>query len=252
MARPRIIYKNRWREGTMLTPSSQDPQHPATDTQIDTKAMFWQASSKTSPANLPVNLGATYEINFVAILDHNIESNGVTIKFEGADNSAFTVGLVTRTLTYNETNIFAFITAFTKQYVRLRLEKATDFTDYPRVATISCSKHFELNRSERPGYGWGPEDPSVVEEGDSGVAFVCEKPGINVGNFPFVGISDAVKAEILNFLDEVGIHDAFVLCFNYADPNNESVWVRNSEVVIPRWDGTNNCWIWELRVREVK
>ncbi|NVM57166.1 MAG: hypothetical protein HWN51_03480, partial [Desulfobacterales bacterium] len=120
MARPRIIYKNRWREGTMLTPSSQDPQHPATDTQIDTKAMFWQASSKTSPANLPVNLGAAYEINFVVILDHNIESTGVTIKFEGADNSAFTVGLVTRTLTYNETNIFAFITAFTKQYVRLR------------------------------------------------------------------------------------------------------------------------------------
>lgn len=252
MARPRIIYKNRWKEGTMLTPSSQDPQHPATDTQIDSKSMFYKASSKTSPCNLPNDLGAAYEIDFVAILAHNIEPSGVTIKFQGADNAAFDSGLVTRTLTHNAVNIFEFISAFTKRYVRLRLEKATDFTDYPLVATILCSKHFELNRSERPGYGWGPEDPSVVEEGDSGVAFVCEKPRMKVGSFPFVGINDAVRAEILSFLDEAGVHSAFVLCFNYADPNNESVWVRNSEAVIPRWDGTSNSWIWELRVREVK
>ncbi|MBA7692982.1 hypothetical protein ES703_101557 [subsurface metagenome] len=108
-----------------------------------------------------------------------------------------------------------------------------------------------MNRSERPGYGWGPEDPSVVEEGDSGVAFAWEKPRKNVGNFPFVGISNAVRAEILNFLDEVGIHKAFVLCFDYADSDNESVWVRNSEAVIPRWQD-ENFWTWELRVREVK
>lgn len=251
MARPRIIYDSVWRKGTALTPSSQDPQHPSTDTQIDTLSMYWKASSKTSPALVPVNLGSAKEIDFVAILAHNIEPSGVTIKFQGADNAAFDSGLVTKTLTYNATNIFEFFTAFTKQYVRLRLEKGSDFTDYPQVATILCSKYFELNRSERAGYERGHEDPSVVEEGDELVIFTQEKPRIEIGSFPFVGISDAVRATILNFIEEVGIHKAFVLCFDYSDANNESMWVRNSEVTIPKWMGVQNCWAWELRVREI-
>jgi hypothetical protein len=252
MARPRIIYDNLWGKATALTPSSENSQHPSTDTQIDTLSMYWQASSKTSPANVPMNLGSAKEINFVAILAHNIEPSGVTIKFQGADNSAFSSGLVTRTLTYNATNIFAFITAFTKQYVRLRLEKGTDFTDFPQVATIICGKHFELNRSEGTGFESGPEDPSVVEEGDALVAFTQEKPRIEVGSFPFTGIDDVTKAEILDFIEEVGIHKAFVLCFDYNDPNNESVWVRNAEISRPRWQGVQNCWAWELRIREIK
>jgi len=252
MARPRIIY-NRWKDGTMLTPSSEDSQHLAVDTQADTKSMFYKASSLISPCKVPNNLITPQVIDFVAILGHNFEATGVTIKFQGAINSAFTEGLVTEELTYNAMNIHKFFTAWpAKQYVQVLLEKGTNFTDYPQFAIVVCGKYFELNRGEREGYGWGPEDPSVVEEGDSGVAFVSEKPRINVGNFPFVGISDAVKAQILSFLEEVGIHDAFVLCFNYADPNNESVWVRNSEPVIPRWGGQANNWTWELRVREVK
>lgn len=254
MPRPRIIFNNLWRKGTALTPSPvADAQHPLPDSQIDTKSMYFKASVATSPCYLPMNLGAgAGTINFVAILGHNIES-GATITFEEDDNSGFTSPTATPAFTWSADNIFEFLaTPLTGQFVRLKLVKAGGFAVAPQVATILCGSYFELNRSERPGYGWGPEDPSVVEEGDSGVAFVCEKPRINVGNFPFVGISDAVRAEILSFLDEVGIHGAFVLCFNYADPNNESVWVRNSEAVIPRWDGTNDCWIWELRVREVK
>lgn len=255
MARPRIIH-SLWRDGTMLAPSSQDPQHPAIDTQADTKSMFYKALSLTAPCKVPNDLITPQVIDFVAILDHNFGAigAGITIKFQGATNSGFTTGVETETLAPNPTNIHKFFTAWAaKPYVRVLLEKAAgDFDDYPQFANVICGKHFELNRSEREGYGWGPEDPSVVEEGDSGVAFAWEKPRKNVGNFPFVGINDAVRAEILSFLDKVGVHNAFVLCFDYADPNNESVWVRNSEAVIPKWVGVNNCWSWELRVREIK
>ncbi|MBA7671612.1 hypothetical protein ES703_79771 [subsurface metagenome] len=254
MARPRIIYENLWKKGIALTPSpAADSQHPLSDTQLNTLNMYFKASTAATPCTMPMDLKAgTRSINFIAILGHNIES-GATITFEEADNSGFNSPTETPAFQWSAKNIFEFLaTPLTEQYVRLKLVKAGGFAAPPQVATILCGSYFELNRSEREGYGLGPEDPSVVEEGDSGVAFVCEKPRMNVGNFPFVGISDAVKVQILSFLDKVGISDAFVLCFNYADPNNESIWVRNSEAVIPRWGGQANNWIWELRVREVK
>ena len=62
---PRLIYDNFWRKGTMLTPSSEDSKHPATDTQIDTLEMYWQASAVNEAVILPNNLCGAKEINFV-------------------------------------------------------------------------------------------------------------------------------------------------------------------------------------------
>lgn len=249
--KPRIIYDNFWRKGTILTPSSEEPQHPATDTQIDTMSMYWKASSKTSPVTLPVNLGSAKEIDFVAILAHNIESSGVVITFEGDDVDTFdSGGFVTRTLTYNVTNIFEFITAFTKQYVRLKLVKAAgDFTDYPQVATIICGKHFELNRSIGPGYEEGSEDFSELEYSDSQIIFSQEKEIIDVKSLPFRGLTDATREEILLFFKEVGIHKAFVICFDSSNPNSESHWVINTEIVNPSYQ-KDDCWTWQLNIRE--
>ncbi|MCK4794491.1 MAG: hypothetical protein KAV87_62760 [Desulfobacteraceae bacterium] len=44
MTKVRFI-KSLWRAGTMLTPSSEDPKHPALDTQIDTKEMYWKSGA---------------------------------------------------------------------------------------------------------------------------------------------------------------------------------------------------------------
>jgi len=159
MTKVRLI-KSLWREGTILTPSSEDPKHPATDTQIDTKAQFWKASGTSTPITVPCNLGTAQEIDSVIILGHNLPS-GTTVQFEGADNSGFTTGLITRTLTWNANNIFAFITAFTKRYVRLKASGT--FTVAPQVATILCGKYFQPSRTFVKSYSKGREDFSEFE-----------------------------------------------------------------------------------------
>ncbi|MCK4783574.1 MAG: hypothetical protein KAV87_07485, partial [Desulfobacteraceae bacterium] len=252
MAKPRIIYNNLWRKGTALTPSSENPQHPSTDTQIDTLSMFYRASAKTSPCTIPMNLGAAPgAIDFVAILAQNIESSGVVITFEGADNATFDSGFVTRTITYNATNIFQFITTFTKQYVRLKLVKAGgDFTDYPQVATILCGSYFELSKTVGLSYEEGYEDFSELEYSDSQVIFAQEKEIIDIKTLPFRGLNNATRANILLFFNECGIHKAFVICFDATDANNESHWVVNSELIAPNYE-QSDCWHWQLVIKEI-
>jgi len=252
MAKARFIYNNLWRTGTMLTPSSENPQHPATDTQIDTLSMFYRASSKSSPCTIPNNLGSEKEINFVAILAHNIESSGVVITFEGDNVSTFDSGdFVSRTITYNATNIFEFFTAFTRQYVRLKLVKgAGDFTNYPQVATILCGSYFEPNCNFDWRYVEGDVDPSKISYSDSMVVFAQEKDEIFRGEYFFASLSDIAVVSVQELITLCGIHKAFVICFDYENANTESRWVRLLEVSQP--DAIfHNIWSWSCPIEEV-
>lgn len=243
--------KSLWRVGTMLSPSSQDPKHPATDTQIDTKAQFYKASSKSSPCNVPCDLGSAQEINFVAIHDHNFESSGVTIKFQGADNSAFSSGLVTRTLSYNATDIFAFVTALTKRYVRVRLEKGTDFTDYPQFATVICGKYFEPSRTFVKSYSKGREDFSEFEYSDSINLFAQDKPVLKKWVLPFKGLTNTDISSVLSLLEGCKTIKAFVVVFDYNSPNSDSHLVRFTELSSPEYQHVD-YWNWEAPLIEVK
>lgn len=253
MAKARFIYNNLWRDGIMLAPSSENPQHPATDTQIDTLSMFCRASSKTSPFTIPLNQGATPDaIDFVAILAHNIESSGVVITLEGADNSAFDSGFVSRTITYNATNIFEFVTIFTKQYVRLKLVKAGgDFTDYPQVATIICGKYFEPNCNFDWKYTEGDIDSSRIEYSDSMVIFAQEKDEIFRGEYLFASLDDTAVISVQELITLCGIHKAFIVCFDYNNANTESRWVRLLSVSQPK-AVFHNIWGWSCPIEEIK
>jgi len=249
-AKPRLVWNNLWRQGTVLTPSSEDSQHPATDTQIDTRSMYFKASSKSSPCNVPNNLGSAQEINFVAIIDHNFESAGVTIKFQGADDAAFTVNLETRTLTYNATNIFAFINAFTRQYVRVRLEKGANFTDYPQFAIVACGEYAELNRRFAPEYEIGEEDFSEEEYSDSQVLFAQEKETLNIRRYSYQALNGTSINEIFSMFEECKTIRAFIFCLNYKNPNPNTLWVRNSELNSPIC--RNGVWYWDMAIKEVR
>lgn len=250
MAKPRIIYNNLWRKGTALTASPvADPQHPLTDTQIDTLSMYFKSSATTSPCYLPMNLGAgAGAINFLAILGHNIPS-GTTVTFEHDDNSGFTTP-TSIAITYNATNIFQFFAAFTEQYVRVKLVKAGGFGSAPQVATILCGSYFELNRTVGLGYEEGSEDFSEVEFSDSQVLFAQEKEIIDIKTLPFIGLDNATREHILLLFKEVGIHKAFVICFDSSDANNKSHWVVNVELINPRYQ-QSDFWNWELVMREI-
>jgi len=251
-AKTRLIYKNLWRVGTALTPSPvADPQHPLTDTQIDTKSMYFKSSALTHPSLLPMNLGGIKEVNFVAVLGHNFADIGadLTLQFQLASNATFDADLETIALTYNADNIFQFFTAYTRQYVRLRIERAINFAVHPQVGTILCGKYSELNRRFAPEYEVGEEDFSEVEFGDSQVLFAQEKDTLNIRRYSYQALNGASINEIHSMFKECKTIKAFVFCLDYSDPNSNSLWVRNSELNSPVC--RNGVWYWEMAIEEV-
>ena len=252
MAKARFIYNNLWREGTPLAASPiADPQHPLADTQIDTLSMCFKASAKTTPCTIPMDLGAAKEIDFVAILGHNIDSDAV-ITFEGATNSTFDAGLVSRTLTYNATNVFEFFTAFTKQYVRIKLVSGNgDFSAAPQVATILCGSYFEPNCNFDWKYLEGDVDLSEISYSDSMVVFAQEKDKIFRGEYLFASLNDTYATKVQELITLCGIHKAFVICFDYANANTQSRWVRLLEVSRPEAI-FHDIWSWSCPIEEIK
>lgn len=55
----RIVYSNLWKAGTIIAKSSEHPQYPATDTQIDTPSQFWRSRNGTGSGNGLFVIGAT-------------------------------------------------------------------------------------------------------------------------------------------------------------------------------------------------
>ncbi len=256
-AKTRLIYDNLWRKSTMGTVgaapfvSSEDPQHPATDTQIDTLSMYWKASDNEATVTIPINQGATPgAIDFVAILGHNIEAAGVVITLEGATNAAFGAGFVTRTITHNVTNIFEFVTTFTKQYVRIKLVRAAGvFPILPQIATILCGNYLEFNRRFAPQYEIGEEDFSEMEYSDSQVLFSQQRQTLNVRRYSYQALNNASASGILAMFEEAKTIKAFAVCLDHTAPNTNTLWVRNSELNPPVC--RNGVWYWDMAITEI-
>jgi len=251
-AKIRLIYDNLWRKGTALTADPiADPQHPVSDTQIDSLSMFFKASAKTSPCTVPVDLGAgTIDIDFIAILGHNIP-NGVTIKFQEDTVSNFAHPTDTPAFTWQANNIFEFLaTPLTEQYVQLHLtDGGSDFAAEPQIATILCGKYAELNRRFAPEYEIGEEDFSEFEYSDSQVLFAQEKETLNIRRYSYQALNTASKDDILAMFKECKTIKAFAFCHDYTAPNLNTLWVRNSELNSPVC--RNGVWYWEMAIVEI-
>lgn len=249
--KPRLIYDNLWRKGTAM-PSDPvaDPQHPVSDTQIDTKSMYWKSSDKAiTPTYIEMNLGAgAGAIDFVAILGHNIPS-GTTVTLEHDDNADFS-SPTSIPVTYYATNMHQFFTAFTEQWVRVKLVKAGGFASAPQVATILCGSYFEPDRNFVVPYLQGIEDYSEIELSDSVILFGQEKPRLKTWLLPFRGLDDASKVKALALMDECGIHRAFVIVFDSDNPNTDSHLVRLEELVSPENQHVE-YWNWEMAIKEI-
>ncbi len=256
-AKTRLIYDNLWRKGTMGTVgaapfvSSEDPQHPATDTQIDTLSMYWEASSDEQTVTIPIDQGGTPgAIDFVAILGHNIEDVGVVITIEGATNNTFAAGFESQVIDHHETNIFQFLTSFTKQYVRIKLVRAAAvFPILPQIATILCGSYLEFNRRFAPVYEIGEEDFSTMEFSDSQVLFAQDKETLDIRRYSYQALDTASMTGILAMFAECKTIKGFAFCHNYSDPNPNTLWVRNSELNSPVC--RNGVWYWEIAIMEI-
>ena len=64
MENTRIIYKNYWRDGNIYGYSSQHPQHPATDSQVDTLLQFFRSRYGSGSGNGLITIGSKKYIDF--------------------------------------------------------------------------------------------------------------------------------------------------------------------------------------------
>jgi len=252
-AKTRLIYNNLWRKGTALPADPvADPQHPVSDTMMDTKSMYFQSSTLGHPLLLPMDLGGAKEVDFVAIIGHNFADigAGLTIQFQLASNDVFGADLETIDLTYAADNMFKFFTAYTRQYVRLRVERAGDFTVAPKVGAILCGKYAEFNRRFAPDYEIGEEDFSEEEYGDSQVLFAQEKDTLNIRRYSYQALNTTSKDDILAMFKECKTIKAFAVCLDHTAANTNTLWVKNAELNSPVC--RRGVWYWEMAIMEVK
>lgn len=252
-AKTRLIYDNLWRKGgnALVSTPVADPQHPVSDTQIDTLSMYWKASNKTTtPTYVPMDLKAgTRSINFIAILGHKIDSDAVII-FQEDDADNFPSPTDTPAFTWSATNIFQFLaTPLTEQFVRLKLTRVGGFTVEPQVATILCGNYLEFNRRFAPEYEIGEQDFSEMEYSDSQVLFSQQRETLNVRRYSYQALDDDSANGILAMFKEVKTIKAFAVCLDHTAANTNTLWVRNSELNAPVC--RNGVWYWDMAITEI-
>ena len=250
MTKTRILYRNLWRNGTLLACSSENPQFPMENTQDDMVDLpFRTAAGDDDAETIDADLGAANEYDFVAILGHNLTS-GATITVYGADDDAFTSNVVSDVITHNGNNIFAFLDAArTKRYCRFKFEDASNPDTYINIGVLVVGKYYELTRPP-VGQQVGPTDPTEMERTPSGARIGTQDlQPFNLWRLPYKGLSDADALAIRAMLAEVGVKYNVVLCLDSAAPNTNSYWVNFAELAQPDRSHANS-WTWEASLEE--
>jgi len=252
MALPIVIYKNFWRDGAILSASSENPQFPAEYTQDDSRMLFTRTLDVTGAKTWVCDLGEALEYDFAGILGHNFTSGATPIKVEGADDAAFTIAVVSDTLTYNGNNIFETLAAArTKRYIRLSVTDGANPSAYLQIGVIVIGKGGALNRFHSQGYQEGQLNATEVEFSPSMNMFtVQERPGVEAKVLQFNGLNDVSAVVIKALIAECGIHKGWVIGLDAAAMNTSSTWVHLTELELPICQH-NNFWTWAASISEI-
>ena len=241
----------RWNTGT----------HKATD--ISALAGFSDAADDTGAATytsdyrrihyprawIPLDTVNITGAQFFAGISHNI-SSAATIKFIGADDSAFTTNVVEIAVTWNATSIFYFHSSVvSRQYWGLEIQDPTNSQAYVMVGTIVVGPYWEPTRSFGK-HAEGKDDPSEIEHSDSGDVFCQRKKVSDVWSLPFSGLTDSDKDLALALLEDVGLSNGIIICTDYNYPNSYSSWVLLLDLKEAE-KKHDNYWTWALTVREI-
>ncbi len=231
---PKLCYINLWANGEIIACSSENPQAPAEGTQETSREFPWRTAAGELAETVDNDLGAALEYDLVGILGHNLGPDAV-VQIIGADDAAFTVNVVTDTLTYVGNDLWAILgTARTKRYVRLSITDAANPDNYLEIGPVMLGLAVELSTGHAAPYEHGAEDQSVVEKTPGLVSLVTDRRGsVNVWGLEFKGLSDASLATVRGLQETLGNRPAFAFCFDPTIPNGNTLWVLIRESSLP-------------------
>lgn len=236
-----VGYRNLWAAGTIIACSSENPQAPAEGTQEPSREFPWRTVAGQLAETVDNDLGAALEYDLVGILGHNL-TPAATIQVIGADDDAFSVNVVTDTMTHVGNDLWAILgAARTKRYVRLSIADAANPDNYLEVGPVVLMKAYELNREEAPPELKASEDRSVVELTMANVALVTDRrEPLDVRGLNLTSLSDAAAAVLEDLLATIGVRPAWALCFDATAPNGNTYWVRIREHSVLTRQSTND------------
>jgi len=199
---------------------------------------------------LYINAGSAQLVNFVGILNHTISANA-TVSFRSGNNANFAGENSDSMGTLNAGNHFQFLAANRiAQYFRILILDADNPNSYIQMGPIILGKYWQPNYTFAKDYTKGKVDDSLIEESHALVEYGQIRPRRRTWSLPFpMGLTQADADEIVTFFDTVGLVHGFVVCFDYAYPNTNSYFVKNSELTDPTYLHYNN-WSWQLALRE--
>lgn len=201
-------------------------------------------------AYISCNLGAAYEINYMALLNHNFSASA-TISVIGASDSAFTTDISTTSVTYNASNIRKHLaSSVTRQYWKIQVADPTNTNSYIQLATPILTKYWQPAINIKLGYSDGYDDISPIEMSDSLNEFGQEKPIYKDVEYPLI-VSDSEKTtDVDSFLQWTGIVYGYDVCLDYDAPNTASYFLKNRELAKPTLNEAG-YWDWLIRAKQV-
>ncbi len=251
MTKARIAYDNFLRDATILAVSSEDPQFPAEYTQDDNIAeMVFRSLSCASAVTVDYDLESAKTYNYVILLGHRCTS-GATIKVIGADDSAFSSGVVEDTLTYNGNNIRQYLsTARTKRYIRISVTDTSNPDGFIQFSVPGLFFYWQPERSFGPR-SHGVIDGSEVNQTPSGAVFsVRSEPKPGGMTLTFKGGSGTDWSGFMAMFAKVGVERAFDLCMDYNSPNSYGYWVILTGLQYPDQGGHYDYWTVTMDLKE--
>ena len=192
-----------------------------------------------------------YIYNFIAVLNHNI-SNGDNIILYGADDAAFTVNVVSDTITVQGTSSFKFLSTLrNKQYLQLRVYDRENKNGYWQAGAIFIGYYWEPTYKYGKGRLLGAEDISTGNESDDRNYFPIEKRRLKTYFYNYPVINEAAKDYALDLMDYCGTSKAFIICTDPDNPNTKSIYVRNNEEILPAESIHEFYYRWALNMKQV-
>jgi hypothetical protein len=242
----------RWQSGTHIATDASDLlgfSSAADDTGAATYTGDYRRIHYSEEYTGQLDAGSMVEVNYIALLGHNLSSAAV-ITLHGGDDASWTNETVD-VITWTTGDIwFTLPASRTKRFYQINISDPENAAGYLEIKTIVLGKYWVPNRTYGTGYADGYEDVSTSELSDSLVSFGQEKPRVRVWQLPFAGLDATAIAEARGLMDECGIVHAFIICLDSAVPATNTFFVRNTGLAQPSCSHVG-YWNWGLTIREV-
>jgi hypothetical protein len=245
----------RWQSGTH-TATSAAPVLGYSQAANDSGALTYVGDYQrfNTYEDIKNDLLSAVPLDMFAILGHNISSAATAITFYGADDAAFTTGVVTENVTswWAAGNIYGFFsTPRTKRYWRFIVYDPANPNGYIEVGVIKLYASWTPGRPFLASYQPNEDSASTAQETGSRDVIADAKPVLDGKTLPFAGMSDA---DLSTVLDLQGVCDvlvnAFVIVFDDTAPSTSGwfVYLLELTVPVPEYPNYNN---FTLVVRKV-